>query len=551
MPETPRQPSTPVPVPDLLNVQPRLLLDEEALDELLEVSFLGGGTADHLEEALSKPAGRGDAGDGWDPDLFSEELFMDAFVEECFQVASLGRPTPINRIFLREVLSRPPLDEATIQFRQRILKELDEDGEVLAAAQSLFQDLFHLLSLFKAPHRRAKLDITLFRLEILEQAKKTVEDMTAGFATAASGLRRIHEAGLEIGRTREWKLLTSLLDFDNHLARLDFSIRLGADGKIRALRLNQIEENSKNPFYSPPGKRLKDRIELIRRGFEFTNKELVNRVVHQVFLEISDWLKPLLQLQCHLAFYLGSRGFRERAEAAGLAMSLPRIGVSEPLELEGLFNPLLFRQGLPVPTRLRAERHDSVFVITGPNSGGKTRLLQAVGLAQILGQSGLYVPAARATLPLVDGLFASATERASVDQREGRLGTELLRIRSLFESLGQRSMVLVDELCSGTNPSEAVEIFLMVIELLRRVEPVGLITTHFLDFARQLEAEPPSESLEFLQVEMRGEISTYQFVPGVAGTSLAAATARRLGVTLDELVDLVEDRRRAAASEGG
>ncbi|MFQ5525188.1 MAG: DNA mismatch repair protein [Thermoanaerobaculia bacterium] len=543
--QMPAPPPARVPVPDLLDLEPRLRLDDVAIDELMEISFLGGGAADHLEEALSRPGSAADS--GWQPDLFREELFLDALVEECFQIESFGRPIPINRVFLREILCRPPLDAETVRFRQQLLTELDTDAEVVATTESLFHDLFHLLALFKAPHRRAKLDVTLFRLEILEQAKKTVAAMAASFQDSKSGLRRIHQTGLEIQKTREWGLLISLLDYENHLARVDFTIQLGADGKIRQLELNRLQENTENPFYVPPTRRLRDRIELIRHGFEFSGKELVNRVVHQVFLEISDWVKPLLQLQCHLAFYLGSRAFRQRSETAGLRICLPEFSDGDRLRLDGLFNPLLFRQGTPVPSDLEAERSDSIFVITGPNSGGKTRLLQAVGLAQILGQSGLYVPAIRANLPIVDGLFASATERASVDQREGRLGTELLRIRRLFESLGPRSMVLVDELCSGTNPSEAVEIFLMVIQLLQRVEPVGLITTHFLDFARELAADPPSENLQFLQVEMDGETSTYQFIPGVAQTSLATATARRLGVTLDELEDLVDRRHRPAS----
>ena len=160
----------------------------------------------------------------------------------------------------------------------------------------------------------------------------------------------------------------------------------------------------------------------------------------------------------------------------------------------------------------------------------------------MLGQSGLFVPAAAARLPLVDGLFASTTEGASVDQREGRLGTELLRIRRLFESVDDRSLVIIDELCSGTNPSEAEEIFLLVLKLLDRLRPMAFITTHFLDFARQLETERPIPTLEFLQVGMEGDRSTFQFIPGVASTSLASSTAERLGVTFEELTALLDDR---------
>jgi DNA mismatch repair protein MutS2 len=211
------------------------------------------------------------------------------------------------------------------------------------------------------------------------------------------------------------------------------------------------------------------------------------------------------------------------------------------LRLDNLFNPLLFSQGIPIPCNVAADSRDAIMVITGPNSGGKTRLLQAVGLAQLLGQSGMYAPAQVAQIPLLDGLFASITERATVGQTEGRLGTELIRIRELFEAASPRSMLILDELCSGTNPSEAEEIVLMVLQLLERLNPVALITTHFLDFGRRLAAEEPISHLRFLQVDLNDEQrSTYQFVPGVAETSLAAKTARRLGVTFEELSALVD-----------
>ncbi len=70
---------------------------------------------------------------------------------------------------------------------------------------------------------------------------------------------------------------------------------------------------------------------------------------------------------------------------------------------------------------------------------------------------------------------------------------------------------------------------------------MAFITTHFLDYARELEAAAPVDGLQFLQVAMDGgEQSTYQFVPGVAPTSLADATARRLGVTREELSRLLQ-----------
>jgi DNA mismatch repair protein MutS2 len=530
-----------IPVPDLLHQRARLGLDGEALAELLEAAFLGGGDAGPgLDRILA--AGHPD-GSSWRAEFFRDELFLDDLVEDCCKVEVDGRELPVNRIFLRHALAQAPCDLETVRFRQEIVRELEGDEELLARAYDLYGQLFSLLSLFKAPMRRAKLDITLFRLEILEVARRAIEFMEKEFADSRSGLRRLYEAAAEIRASPEYARLEALLDFDNHLARLQFRIRIGADGRVRDLELEELAENVRNPFYIGPWKRLKDRLTFMRRGYEFSNRELVNRVVNRVFDGIGDWLKPLLQLLGHLAFYLSAFSFRDRARALGLEVSLAEVGEDGPLELTDLFNPLLFRQGTPVPCSVATDAADAIVVVTGPNSGGKTRLLQAVGLAQLLGQAGLYVPASSARLPLVDGLFASSTEGAKVDQREGRLGTELMRIRDLFGGIGSRSLVLLDELCSGTNPSEATRIVLMVLELLRQVRPVAFITTHFLDFGRQLADDPPVSGLQFLQVAMDdAESSTYQFVPGVATTSLATATARRLGVTREELSRLLHRR---------
>src|SRR6185369_13256485 len=114
-----------------------------------------------------------------------------------------------------------------------------------------------------------------------------------------------------------------------------------------------------------------------------------------------------------------------------------------------------------------------------------------VALAQMLAQSGFYVPAREARLAWTPGLFVSFIEEARADQSEGRLGMELIRIRSVFERLGVGAMVILDELCSGTNPKEGEEIFELVVSLLAELDPQAFITTHFLQFASRLEKERP------------------------------------------------------------
>ncbi|HEY8077252.1 MAG TPA: DNA mismatch repair protein, partial [Labilithrix sp.] len=146
-----------------------------------------------------------------------------------------------------------------------------------------------------------------------------------------------------------------------------------------------------------------------------------------------------------------------------------------------------------------------------------------------------------ATIALVPALVVSLIQETKADQAEGRLGMELLRIRALFEHLPAGAMVILDELCSGTNPSEGEEIFELVVKMLTRLEPQAFITTHFLAFAARLAETRTIADLRFFQVELGKEDKpTYQFVPGVARTSLASQAAARLGVTGEQLLALVE-----------
>jgi DNA mismatch repair protein MutS2 len=271
---------------------------------------------------------------------------------------------------------------------------------------------------------------------------------------------------------------------------------------------------------------------------------MVNRLIHKVYLEIAPSLSTLMQVLGHLEVYLMTRAFAKTVADHGLEVCLAEMVEDGRLVIEQLFNPLLLDQGdPPVPCDIAPGCDDAVVVVTGPNSGGKTRLLQALGLAQVLGQSGLYTPARAARLRIAYGTFASLVHQDAADLSEGRLGTELIRIRTLFQGVGGRSLILLDELCSGTNPSEAAEIVAIVLRLARKLTPVAFITTHFLDLARHLEDAPPIDRLEFLQVEIDGhEQSTYQFIPGVATTSLALGTANRLGVSFERLAAVIDER---------
>ena len=539
-------------IPDLLHAEPRLWLRESELRQVLTFAFASGSGADAFERALENIEL---APSRFSPELFAKDLFVEELVARCFQFSRGARMVKPRRRSLVPLITNPPSNERTIAFRHAILAELVEKPELAASlerAWAAVEDVFGALEGSERGRHQARLER---RLEILRAAATAFDVLATSFSGARSGLTRLTDFGNEVRLSDGYKNLTELLDHEGHLATVDVRLRLGQDGHLRGFEIVRVAENKYNRYHVSPFGRWLGRMKRFLFGYFIREDEVLGRLVQYVFDGIEPALMSLFQLRRDLEFYLGALGFRAFAKRKGLSVCLPTLGSVEPgsplptSRFEDLYNPLLLlEEQPPLPTDL--ELGGSAFLlVTGPNSGGKTRLLQSIGLAQLLAQTGYFVPAKSAELACRNGLFVSVVEEATADAREGRLGTELLRIRRLFEKLDWGSLVIVDELCSGTNPSEAEEIFRLVVDLLTEIEPQTVVTTHFLHFAATLEAERPVPRLEFLQVELdETQTPTFGFVPGVATTSLARRTAERLGVTREALRELVDRSKRTRTS---
>jgi DNA mismatch repair protein MutS2 len=535
------------PLPDLLSPGAEIEADPERLTHLLDLAFLGRASAGEIDRELdAMPTGS----TPWQSEHFVDDLFLSELVGAYRSIEVCGHRFQAHSRFLERVLATPAGEVATIRYRQAILRELEDEGPLAEACEQLLVDLYRLVTLLRASRDDARLEPVRFKFDVLAAFRRVVEQMTDAFGASTSGLQRLRDAGLQIRQSEAYSRLEALLDHHEKMATLRLEAFIGADGRLRHLEIRDIKELKGNPYYRRPLRRWWDRLRTIYRRYDLGSEEISERLVMSVWHEMIPAVARIVQLTCHLELFLVSRSFAADAWSRGLAVSLPTIEPGAALEIKALFNPLLLAlTDSPVPTDLSMSATSPIHLVTGPNSGGKTRLLQAVGLAQVLTHCGLYAPCARATMPLAAGLFASIVEFDRADQSEGRLGTELVRLRSLFESVPPGSVILLDELCSGTNPSEAIEIVDMVLRLLRQIRPFALVTTHFLDFANQLQHRSPHDGLAFLQAEVDNQRgATFRFIPGVASTSLAVGTAERLGVTFEELENLLDTRLRDAAT---
>ncbi len=534
-----------IPIPDLLQSNASARIDVEQTKFAVTMAFAGSSSGGMFAEALERATTPAST---WDPNGFATDLFLQQIVSKYFSIpVGNGEATLTSATYLLRLMAKPPADPTVISFRRGILDELSNQPEQKKALEALYRDLVKLRGHLENTGGARRMDLNRHKLDTLATVKQIFDRLAEDFATAHSGLRRLGEFGAAVLASEPYRALRDLLSYDQQLATLNLKISVGADGEIRGFHILAIDEAAQNPFVNPFWRRWLAMIELFLRGYKFSQGEVLARLIDSVFTGIDSQLVMLLQVIGDVEFYLGALGFRDKARAAGLAVCLAEIIEGDkPRELHGLFNPLLLLNGVtPIPCDIVVDPTTSSVLVTGPNSGGKTRLLQSLGLAQLLAQNGLFVPAKSARIVLATGLVTSLIEGTKVDQAEGRLGMEMMRIRALFERLPPNSMVLLDELCSGTNPSEGERIVELVLGMMHKLRPQAFVTTHFLAFAQRIEQEKKVPGVRFLQVELGPDRrATYQFKPGVAQSSLAEETAERLGVTGDQLLHLIEQNLR-------
>jgi DNA mismatch repair protein MutS2 len=531
--------------PDLLHDQPRVWGDLAGARELVRFAYEGGdcaGVFDTLIDATPL------APTSFDAPAFAPQLYFDELISKCFRIEIEGRKYDVAERLLTRILSSPPNDVLDVDARQEVFAELVERPELRADLERLYTSIRELRAALEAGRTEEPSPIRR-KLQVLEALRDSIDALADGFAGTGSLLGRLRASGEAMRDGESYERLVELLDFDDNMATVDIRLRLGADGIMRGFAITNIHENTANPLLPGPVVRFFQRIASFFRGHRYGENEVVVRLLDVVFSPFVDAVVTCLALTGPLELYLSGLAFRDYCQKQKLEVSLPEIheggdDAEPPRILDGLFNPLLFLQEI-VPIPCDVPLSDDLTILTGPNSGGKTRLLQAIALTQCLGQVGMFVPASRARLVRAPGLFVSLVIEQDAAQKEGRLGTELMRIRRLFEELEPGSLAILDELCSGTNPMEGEAIFEMVVSLLPRLRPQVFISTHFLGLAARLESEPPVEGLAFLEVELdEEERPTFGFIPGVAKTSLAHRVAERLGVTREELEKLVDAKTR-------
>lgn len=218
----------------------------------------------------------------------------------------------------------------------------------------------------------------------------------------------------------------------------------------------------------------------------------------------------------------------------------PKLHPGSTIWIKGARHPLLPADEV-VPTDLTLDQETYIVLITGPNTGGKTVSLKTTGLMVLMAQSGMHVPAIEAHLTIFDKVFADIGDEQSIEQSLSTFSAHMHNIIRILEDVDERSLVLLDELGSGTDPTEGAALAQAIVEFLRVKGATTFVATHYPElklYASQTEGAT-NASLLF---DIETLSPTFEMTIGLPGRSNAFAIASRMGLDetiLDEAMRMV------------
>jgi DNA mismatch repair protein MutS2 len=372
----------------------------------------------------------------------------------------------------------------------------------------------------------------------IEKQRRTIQDSLRGY------LRRLSEGG-----TTQEELIT--------VRGERFVIPVKVEQKRRVQGVVHGASSSGQTVFVEPLETIEQNNELVRLLEE--EQAEVRRILLEITQRIGEQsieIAAALEVLAELELQFAKARFAEEYECARPKFPMRDSEQAAPpgIVLRDARHPLLERtlkakRGLVVPISFELEGGHRELIITGPNTGGKTVALKTIGLLALMAQAGIPVPASRMEMPVFDAILADIGDYQSIEQNLSTFSAHVTNIDFISRTATPRSLVLLDELGSATDPEEGAALAVAIAEHFLRLGCITAISTHHTSL-KVFGANAPgvlNAAVGFDEATLK---PTYELQTGVPGASAGINIAQRLGLN-PEIVQSARSRLGTQARDVG